>query len=97
MWASIGSYTVLASGVIDARTVAFAPDPATAAALERNISLNKIAERVELRISAVGDRDGEARFSIGLDRQNDARTRPVAPSPCKPWTGRCSTEAAFRS
>jgi FkbM family methyltransferase len=72
--ANIGSYTVLASGVIGCRTVAFEPDPSTAAALERNISLNKIAERVELRISAVGDRDGEARFSIGLDTQNHVLT-----------------------
>ena len=72
--ANIGSYTVLASGVIGCRTVAFEPDPVTAAALERNISLNKIAERVELRISAVGDRDGSARFSIGLDTQNHVLT-----------------------
>jgi hypothetical protein len=72
--ANIGSYTVLSSGVIGCRTVAFEPDPATAAALERNISVNKIAKRVELRMSAVGDQDGEARFSIGLDTQNHVVT-----------------------
>jgi FkbM family methyltransferase len=68
--ANIGSYAILASGVIGCRTIAFEPDPAAAAALERNITLNKIAERVELRIAAVGHRDGEARLSIGLDTQN---------------------------
>jgi FkbM family methyltransferase len=68
--ANVGSYTILASGVVGCCTVAFEPDPITAAALERNISLNKIAERVELRRSAVGDQDGGARFSIGLDTQN---------------------------
>jgi hypothetical protein len=52
--ANIGSYTVLASGVVGCRTVAFEPDPATAAVLERNISLNKIAERLELRIAVAG-------------------------------------------
>ncbi len=72
--ANIGSYTVLASRVIGCRTVAFEPDPAAAAALERNIRLNKIAERVELRISAVGEQDGEAPFSIGLDTQNHVLT-----------------------
>src|SRR5262249_27384021 len=36
--------------------------------------LNKIADRVELRISAVGEQDGEARFSIGLDTQNHIAT-----------------------
>jgi FkbM family methyltransferase len=72
--ANVGSYTVLASGVTGCRTVAFEPDPTTAAALERNIILNKISEQVELRISAVGDRDGEARFSVGLDTQNHVVT-----------------------
>ena len=72
--ANIGSYTVLASGVVGCSTVAFEPDPAAAAALERNITLNKIVERVELRISAVGEQDGEARFSIGLDTQNHVVT-----------------------
>jgi FkbM family methyltransferase len=72
--ANIGSYTVLASGVVGCSTVAFEPDPAAAAALERNVKLNKIAERVELRISAVGEQDSEARFSIGLDTQNHVVT-----------------------
>ena len=72
--ANIGSYTVLASGVVGCSTVAFEPDAAAAAALERNVKLNKIAERVELHISAVGEQDGEARFSIGLDTQNHVVT-----------------------
>jgi FkbM family methyltransferase len=83
--ANVGSYTLLASGVIGCDTVAFEPDPATATALERNISLNKIAERVELRICAVGGQDGEVSFSIGLDTENhvvtstnaDARFVPI--------------------
>jgi FkbM family methyltransferase len=68
---NVGSYTILASGVVGCYTVAFEPDPITAAALER---LNKIAERVELRRCAVGDQDGEARFSIGLDTKNHVVT-----------------------
>ncbi len=72
--ANIGSYTVLASRVVGCRTVAFEPDPAAAAALERNIRLNKIAQRVELRISAVGEQEGDAHFSIGLDTENHVLT-----------------------
>jgi FkbM family methyltransferase len=68
--ANIGSYTVLASGVVGCRTVAFEPDPTTAVALERNIGLNNIADRVDVRVSAVGEKNGEARLSIGLDTQN---------------------------
>ena len=61
--------TILASGVVGCRTVAFEPDPVTAAALERNIALNRIAERVETRIATVGERDGLVRFSVGLDTE----------------------------
>src|SRR5579863_4327451 len=40
--ANIGSYTILASGVRRARTIAFEPDPVTFAALSRNIALNAL-------------------------------------------------------
>jgi FkbM family methyltransferase len=72
--ANIGSYTVLASGVVGCRTVAFEPDPVTASTLERNINLNNMAERVELHISAVGEQNGDVRFSIGLDTENHVLT-----------------------
>jgi FkbM family methyltransferase len=68
--ANVGSYTILASGVVGCRTVAFEPDPASAATLERNIKLNKITDRVEIRLTAVGARPGVARFSTGLDTMN---------------------------
>jgi FkbM family methyltransferase len=72
--ANIGSYTVLASGVVGCRTIAFEPDPTTAIAFERNISVNNIADRVELKVSAVGEKNGDARLSIGLDTQNHIMT-----------------------
>ncbi len=68
--ANVGSYTILASGVVRCRTVAFEPDPLTAAALERNINLNQIADLVEMRVAAVGERQGIVRFSTGLDTEN---------------------------
>jgi FkbM family methyltransferase len=77
--ANVGSYTILASGVVGCRTVAFEPDPVTAAALERNISLNHIAERVETRMAAVGERDGLVRFSVGLDTENHIVTAADTP------------------
>jgi FkbM family methyltransferase len=73
--ANVGSYTILASGVVGCRTVAFEPDPVTATALERNIALNRIAERVETRKVAVGEHNGLIRFSIGLDTENHIVTR----------------------
>ena len=77
--ANVGSYTILASGVVGCRTVAFEPDPVTAAALERNIALNRISERVETRIAAVGERDGLVRFSVGLDTENHIVTGEDTP------------------
>jgi FkbM family methyltransferase len=83
--ANIGSYTLLASGVAGCRTVAFEPDPTTAAALDRNIKLNNLADLVEIRVAAAGEQRGVARFSVGLDTLNrvvsspnmDAREVPV--------------------
>jgi FkbM family methyltransferase len=68
--ANVGSYTILASGVVGCRTVAFEPDPASAATLERNVKLKKVNDRVEIRIAAVGERPGVVRFSTGLDTLN---------------------------
>jgi FkbM family methyltransferase len=76
--ANVGSYTILTSGVVRCRTVAFEPDPLTAAAFERNINLNQIADLVEMRIAAAGERQGIVRFSRGLDTENHvvAETEP---------------------
>jgi|SRR6185312_12624234 len=68
--ANIGSYTILASGVAGARTIAFEPDPGTAASLEKNIQLNGLSERVEIHIAALGESAGRIRFSMGRDTEN---------------------------
>jgi FkbM family methyltransferase len=68
--ANIGSYTVLSSKVCGARTIAFEPDSDATAALERNIEANDIADLVSVRRIALGDRDGEIAFTVGLDTMN---------------------------
>jgi len=68
--ANAGSYTVLASKVAGARTLAFEPGDEAANVLARTVALNGISERVELRREAVGDRVGEARFTRGLGTMN---------------------------
>lgn len=68
--ANIGSYTILASGVAGARTVAFEPDPGTAARLQKNIQLNGISHLIEVHTAALGNRAGSVRFSIGRDTVN---------------------------
>ncbi len=81
--ANIGSYTVLASGVRKARSLAFEPDPISFAALSRNIMLNQIDDLVQRRECALGSRRGSVGFTVGLDTVNhvasvkDAATRTV--------------------
>jgi FkbM family methyltransferase len=68
--ANIGSYTVLASGVCGARTVAIEPDPGTMRHLDRNISKNGLEKLVQVRRTAVGDNSGLISFTTGQDTTN---------------------------
>lgn len=68
--ANIGSYTILASGVRGARVWAFEPDPETVVVLKRNVALNGLTGRVVVHECALGDREGEAAFTRGLDTVN---------------------------
>jgi FkbM family methyltransferase len=68
--ANVGTYTVLASGVCQARSLAFEPDPSAAAALRRNVEVNGLADLVTVQETAVGAAKGVANFTIGLDTGN---------------------------
>lgn len=72
--ANVGSYTVLASGIAGARTIAFEPDPGTAGHLRRNIALNGLGARVEVAGCALGATEGEVWFTAGLDTMNKVTT-----------------------
>ena len=68
--ANIGSYTILASAVCEAHTVAFEPDPETARILAGNIALNGIGDRVRVVEKACGETGGTVSFSVGMDTVN---------------------------
>ncbi len=68
--ANVGSYVVLASGVCRARTIAFEPDPNTAGALRRNVSINQLDELVTVHEAAVGNVESMVPFTVGLDTVN---------------------------
>lgn len=68
--ANVGSYTVLASKVCGARTIAFEPDPEVAVVLSNNIRTNKIDALASVRRTALGDHSGEIGFTTGLDTTN---------------------------
>ncbi len=81
--ANIGSYTVLASAVCDARSISVEPDPGTMESLKRNVEANRIGESVRLIQAALGAASGSVRFTVGQDTTNrvageaDANTRDV--------------------
>jgi FkbM family methyltransferase len=81
--ANIGSYTLLASGVCRAKTIACEPDPQTMALLRRNIDINDLHGHVALVQAALGAENGQVGFTIGRDTanhvasNNEGRTRRV--------------------
>jgi FkbM family methyltransferase len=81
--ANIGSYTILASVVCKAETIAVEPDPGAATSLRRNLELNGVSDQVQIVEAAIGAETGTARFTIGLDTTNriasdrDGPTREV--------------------
>lgn len=68
--ANIGSYTILASGVARAQTLAFEPVPETVGCLSDNIQANRIVELVSVHEVVLGPQDGMANFSVGQDTMN---------------------------
>jgi FkbM family methyltransferase len=63
--ANVGSYTVLASAVVGARTIAFEPIESEYKGLMANIQLNGIAHLVDARNVAVGAHQGSATLTKG--------------------------------
>lgn len=70
--ANSGSYTVLASGALGARSTAFEPVPAAFQRLEANVRLNNIAGRVSCHNLGLAAAPGMLRFTSGSDTTNHA-------------------------
>jgi len=68
--ANVGSYTVLASKVCGAASIAVEPDPGTADFLRRNIEVNEIKGTVRVIESALGAQQGVISFTVGRDTTN---------------------------
>jgi len=68
--ANVGTYTILASGVIGARTFAFEPSPDAFLKLNKNFELNKISERITALNIGLSSSSGRMHFTTGLDTMN---------------------------
>ncbi|TDE18620.1 FkbM family methyltransferase [Dyadobacter psychrotolerans] len=72
--ANIGVYSVLASGVSGAKSIAFEPIPSTFSRLKRNINYNNLTDKAILFNMGVGDKEETLVFSNSLDAINHVIT-----------------------
>ncbi|HTD39691.1 MAG TPA: FkbM family methyltransferase, partial [Mucilaginibacter sp.] len=68
--ANVGSYTLLASGIRKAKSIAIEPIKSTFEILNNNIELNKLQNKVSVINSAVGGEKGTLTFTTGEDTTN---------------------------
>ncbi len=74
--ANIGSYTVLASSVVGAKSISFEPVPSTYLHLKNNVSINNIESSVELYNAGVGQEKARLNFTSSLDTMNHVVNTP---------------------
>ena len=68
--ANVGAYTVLASGIAQARTMAFEPSPGTFRYLEDNIRINDLSTRASGVNAALGRKAGLLSLTDNLGTEN---------------------------
>jgi FkbM family methyltransferase len=68
--ANVGSYTLLASGISGANSIAVEPVTGTFELLQKNIELNNLQERVVLHNAGVGAASGNLIFTADQDTTN---------------------------
>ncbi|MER9200805.1 FkbM family methyltransferase [Mesorhizobium sp. M0933] len=72
--ANVGSYTILASAVVGAETIAFEPVAETVRRLFDNIHANLISPLVTVHVVVLGAQDGTINFTVGHDTMNHVAT-----------------------
>jgi FkbM family methyltransferase len=73
--ANIGSYTVLASGHIGAKTFSFEPVPSTFNHLTNNVAINRIENKIIAFNMALGSQHGQFNFTSSYDTMNHVATK----------------------
>ncbi|HJP62590.1 MAG TPA: FkbM family methyltransferase, partial [Mucilaginibacter sp.] len=74
-------YTLLASGVCGAKSVALEPVASTFDILTQNIALNQLHDKVTLKNTAAGAREGTILFSTDEDSTNHVIAANESPGP----------------
>jgi FkbM family methyltransferase len=68
--ANIGAYSLLASGIAGADSMAFEPEPKTATLLRKNIALNKLETKIEVQQMGIGAANKPAFLTTNKGIQN---------------------------
>lgn len=68
--ANLGHYTLLASGICDAKTIAIEPIENTVKKLQNNIDLNKLKDKVTILNYGVGDKNETLNFTTNKTVMN---------------------------
>lgn len=68
--ANLGHYTMLASGICKAKSIAIEPIKSTSVKLEKNIALNKLENKVTLLNLGVGDKNETLNFTTNKTVMN---------------------------
>lgn len=68
--ANIGSYSILASGVVGAKTISFEPIPSTFEYLTKNLLINNLTSKVNAICMGLSDKVGKLNFTSNLDTVN---------------------------
>lgn len=74
--ANVGAYTILASGVIKAKTISFEPLPSTFDRLIDQIKINRIDHLVEAKNNGVGNKIDNLEFTNNLNCMNKVNIDP---------------------
>jgi len=79
--ANIGSYTILASSVLAAKSVSFEPVPSTFLHLKNNVAVNNVESLVELHNCGVGKEPTTLSFTSSYDTTNHVIDDPSGSIP----------------
>jgi FkbM family methyltransferase len=94
---NVGGYTVLASGVTGARSIAFEPVPETYSELRRNVRLNDIESLVQSHCCALGEVAGVSRMTSQRGGLNHVVSNVAAPGTVEVTMDRLDTVLAGES
>lgn len=78
--ANVGAYTILASGVSEAKSIAFEPAHNTFKVLDANIQLNQLSKRVTCKNIGIGDQQACMPFTQSQDTTNHIALAPSVDS-----------------